>query len=87
MLASSKRIVPIVVKEDFSWDDVRPEIAKLNFIFFHHHGDEERFEMNEVAREAHLDSSFEELLGAIQTDYAYLQVSHVPRHCHVMPRH
>ena len=41
MLANSKRIVPIVVKEDFSWDDVRPEIAKLNFIFFHHKGDDE----------------------------------------------
>ena len=34
MLKHHKRIVPIVVAQDFNWDDVHPEIAKLNFIFF-----------------------------------------------------
>lgn len=34
MAKCCKKVVPIVVAEDFDWDDVRPDIARLNFVFF-----------------------------------------------------
>lgn len=41
-LRCGKRVVPIVVKDGFAWDDVQPEVAKINFIFFN--GEDNPFE-------------------------------------------
>lgn len=60
MAKHSKRIVPIVVADDFDWDDVRPEIAKLNFIFFCRESDD-------------FNTSFNELCEAIVTDHKYVE--------------
>ena len=34
MLKHNKKIIPVVVKDDFEWDDVHKDVAALNFVFF-----------------------------------------------------
>ena len=61
MMKHNKKVLPIVVAEDFDWDDVRPDIAKLNFIFFCRQQDD-------------FNTSFRELWDCINTDHAYLEL-------------
>ena len=61
MIQLQKKIVPIVVADDFDWSDVRAEIAKLNFIFFSRETDD-------------YDVSFNELCESIFSDFGYLEL-------------
>ena len=70
MLSHKKRIIPIVVADDFNWDDVHPELAKLNFIFFTPLPPEDDAD----AYHHHMQQMYEELIDAIDTDYAYLEL-------------
>lgn len=55
---NGKRLIP-VVPYDIVWDDVPPDLAKLNFIFF-----TEKFDFN---------TQFEKLFTALETDYEWLK--------------
>jgi len=61
MLKHSKRIIPIVVRENFQWDEVHAEVARLNFIFFSNPDDV-------------FADQFHKLREAIETDHAYLEL-------------
>ena len=61
MMKHSKRVIPVVVADDFDWDDVRPDIARLNFTFFSRPGDV-------------FERSFADLWEAANTDHAYLEL-------------
>jgi len=67
MLGLSKKIVPCVVADDFEWDAVRPEIAKLNFIFFDRRTADE-------ANPISFQETFAELREAAFADFGYIEL-------------
>jgi len=61
MIQHNKKVLPIVITDDFVWDDVRSDIAKLNFIFFSRPEDD-------------FDTAFNDLAEAVDKDYGYLEM-------------
>jgi len=70
MIKHRKKILPIVAAGDFDWDEVRVDLARINFIFF----TDPKDDGGGGGDDASFDRSLRNLCEAIKTDFQYIQL-------------